>query len=300
MNTSSRRPSFRLLTHSLGVATLALGLVSAQAETVEKHNKSFSIPSGGKLVVDVDFGGIEVTSHAGDQVEVRVERKVSRGTKEDEQEFLQDRPVVFSQDGNTLTVRSRAEKKNAWNWKGKQRLEGKYTISVPRQFHTQLKTSGGSVEIQNLDGDAQLHTSGGNIRVAGGGGTLKGHTSGGSIAVKEFRGPVQVNTSGGSVQIEDVTGTVEGSTSGGSVSASLKAMPESVKLSTSGGNVTLRVPDNAAFDLDAATSGGSAGSELPVTITGKKSGSRLQGPVNGGGKPVVLRTSGGNVWVRKI
>ena len=281
------------------MAGLALGLVAASAETVEKLNKTFPIASGGKLVVDVDFGGIEVTSHEGDQVEVRVERKVTRGTQEEEQQFLQDRPVVFTQEGNTLTIRSRAEKKNAWAWKGKQRLDGRYTIAVPRHFHTQLKTSGGSVGINHLEGDAQLHTSGGSIQVAGGGGSLKGHTSGGSIAVKEFRGPVQVNTSGGSVHIEVVSGNVEGSTSGGSVSASLKAVPDSVKLSTSGGNVTLRVPNNAAFDLDAATSGGRAGSELPVTISGKKSGTHLKGPVNGGGHPVVLRTSGGNVWVRK-
>lgn len=55
------------------------------------------------------------------------------------------------------------------------------------------------------------------------------------------------------------------------------------------------VPAGAAFDLDASTSGGGAGCDLPVTVTGKRSGcSRLKGPVNGGGKPVVLRSSGGD------
>jgi hypothetical protein len=100
--------------------------------------------------------------------------------------------------------------------------------------------------------------------------------------------------------MDDVAGTIRGSTSGGSVSASLPSVSDSVTLTTSGGDVTLRVPADAAFDLDAATSGGSAGCELPVTITGKKSGSRLKGQVNGGGRPVVLRSSGGDVRVKKI
>lgn len=290
----------RLSRALVSLSILVVGLVAARAETVENLEKTIAVKPGGQLVVDVDFGAIEITTQATDQVSIHVTRNISRGAKADEEAFLKNRPVTISQDGDTVTIRSKAASKDSWSWKGRQRIEGRYVIAVPAKFNAHAKTSGGSIAVREVDGEVKVNTSGGDIRVNGGGGTLDGNTSGGSVTVKSFHGPVTVNTSGGSVRIEDVAGAIQGSTSGGSISASLPSLSDPVKLTTSGGNVTLRVPADAAFDLDAATSGGSAGSDLPVTISGQKSGSRLKGPVNGGGKPVVLRSSGGDVWVKKI
>ena len=300
MNNNSHSTRFLLRNLTVPICALLLTVAVARAETVENIDKTFEVKPGGQLVVDVDFGAIEVATQSTDQVVIHVTRRVSRGAKPDEEAFLQDRPVTITQEGDTLTIRSKGITKNSWSWKGRQRVDGKYVISLPAKFNARLRTSGGGIEVNGLNGEVKVNTSGGNIRVEGGGGSLEGHTSGGSVAVKAFRGPVEANTSGGNVRLEEVTGVVEGSTSGGSVTALLTSVADSVKLSTSGGNVTLRVPAGAAFDLDASTSGGSAGCDLPVTVTGKRSGSRLKGPVNGGGKPVVLRSSGGDVWVKEI
>ncbi len=315
---------------------LFAGCLAASAETEEQINKRFAVQPGGKLVVDVDFGSIEVGTNASSEVVVDVFRKVSRRSKSAEEEFLSERPVNFSQDGNTITIHSRAKNKIAWSWKGWQRTEGKYTITVPAQFDAQLKTSGGGITVNDVTGEtkantsggglkfARLHgpldggtsgggirvadcegglkveTSGGGIDVSGGSGTLGGHTSGGSVTVKNFRGPIHVGTSGGGVTIENVAGKVEGSTSGGSISATFSSpLSDEVKLETSGGGVTVRLAENSAFDLDAATSGGSVSSDLPVTVVGKIARNHLRGPVNGGGKPVVLRTSGGSIHVKR-
>jgi len=308
----------------------------AFAETDEQMNKSFPTQSGGNLVVDVDFGSIDVSTSASNEVTVEVYRTVTRSSKADEEAFLQDHPITFSQEGSTVTVSSRAKTKNKNWWQGNKRTEAKYTISVPRSFNAQLKTSGGSVSVRDLSGDVKaetsggafrfdrLHgtlnaatsgggihvsecegpqkvrTSGGAIEVTGGSGSLDGETSGGPVTVKDFRGPARVESSGGGLTIENVAGKVDGSTSGGSISARFSSpLSDEVKLETSGGGVTLRVPDSSAFDLDAATSGGSVASELPVAVVGKTQHSRLKGPVNGGGKPVYLRTSGGSIHVKK-
>jgi hypothetical protein len=316
---------------------LLASCLSVCAETEEQINKSFAVQPGGKLVVDVDFGSIEVNTNVSSEVIVEVVRKVARSTKADEEAFLGDRPVTFSQDGNTVKITSRVKTKLGNWWKGNQRTEGKYIITVPAPFSAQLKTAGGGVTVNDLAGDVKaetsgggfrfarlhgtldaetsggairvtdcegplkVHTTGGSIEVAGGSGSLDGGTSGGRVTVKEFRGPARVESSGGGITIENVTGKVDGSTSGGSISARFASpLSEAIKLETSGGGVTLRVPDNSAFDLDASTSGGGVNSEIPVAITGKAAHSHLKGPVNGGGKPVVLRTSGGSINVRKI
>jgi DUF4097 and DUF4098 domain-containing protein YvlB len=118
--------------------------------------------------------------------------------------------------------------------------------------------------------------------------------------VRDFHGPAHVGSSRGGITIENVAGKVDGSTSGGSISARFSVpISEEVKLETSGGGVTLRVPESSAFDLDASTSGGSVASDIPVAVVGKVQHSHLKGPVNGGGKNVILRTSGGSIHVKK-
>jgi DUF4097 and DUF4098 domain-containing protein YvlB len=315
---------------------LLLTALAAVAATEEQLNQRFTVESGGQLVVDVNFGSIDVVTHASAEVVVDVWRKITRKNKADEEEFLKDHPVTFSQDGNTVTVRCRRKGVGGWSWGGRSRMQGKYTITVPAQFDAQLKTSAGSIAVSDLagevkantsggglrfahlrgplDGDTsgggihvtdcegklKIHTSGGGIDVRGGSGSLDGHTSGGSVVVKGFEGDARVGTSGGGLTIENVVGPVEGSTSGGSVSAVLPSpLPGNVKLSTSGGGVTVVVPAEAAFDLDASTSAGRVSSDLPVTVVGKVARDRLEGTVNGGGKSVVLRSSAGSIHLKK-
>jgi hypothetical protein len=311
--------------------------LAANAETEEEINKRFAVQPGGKLVLDVGFGSININTNASNEIIVDVIRKVSRATKTEEEEFLAERPVTIEQEGNTVTIHSPAKSQTGGTSRGRQRTEGKYTISVPAQFNARIKTGGGAIAINDLTGEvkagtsggelrfARLHgpldgntsggpiritdcegaqqvkTSGGGIEVSGGSGSLEGSTSGGPVTVKDFQGPVEVKSNGGGITIRNVAGKIEGRTSGGPIAASFDApLSEAVKLETSGGGVTLRVAENSAFDLDASTSGGSVSSELSVSSAGKPSRSRLKGAVNGGGKAVVLRTSGGNVQVQKL
>jgi hypothetical protein len=310
--------------------------LAAVAATEEQLNQHFTVQPEGKLVVDVDFGSIDVATHETGEVVVDVWRKVTRKNKADEEEFLQDHPVTFNQDGNTVTVRSRRKAVGGWSSTGRSRNEAKYTVKVPAQFNAQLKTSGGGIAVSDLTGEVKastsggglrferlrgplngdtsgggidvsdcegklkIHTSGGGIDVNGGSGSLDGHTSGGSVTIKAFEGDAHVGTSGGGLTIENVIGQVEGSTSGGSVSAVLPSpLPGDVRLSTSAGGVTVVVPEDAAFDLDASTSAGRVTTDLPVTVVGNVARDHLEGTVNGGGKSVVLRTSAGSVRLKK-
>ena len=308
------------------------------AETDEIINRRFAVKPGGKLVMEVSFGSVDVTTNGSSEVIVNVIRTVSRGGKDTEMDFFRDHPITFAQEGDAVTIRSKSVSGTSNNrgWFGSQRTEGKYTISVPSAFQAQLKTFGGSVTVNDVNGEVnavtsggslkfghlrgplegrtsggsvrvtdcqgtlKFRSSGGSIEITGGSGSFDGNTAGGSVTVRDFDGPAKSGSSGGSITFENVTGAVEGSTSGGSISARFNLpLTEPVKLSTSGGGISLRVPENSAFDLDAVTSGGGAKSDLPVTMSGKVPKDRLKGPVNGGGKTVYLRTSGGSIHVKK-
>jgi len=323
----------------LTLFALALTSCAALAATEEQTNRTFQVTPGGTLVVDVDFGSIDVGTNSTDAITVNVWRKVIRGSAQKEQKFLADNPVVFLQDGNTVTIRSHPQAKEKFHWFGgfKNSNEAKYRIQIPAQFNGRLNTSGGDIVASNLTGEVKadtsggdlrfaglhgtlkgdtsggdihvadnegqvtIHTSGGDIKVTGGNGSLRGETSGGDITVKTFKGSADMHTSGGSMTFENIAGSVKGDTSGGSILAVLLApLPGDVTLSTSGGEVTVKVPADAAFNLDAETSGGGVRCDLPVTVQGKLESDRVKGPVNGGGPELKLRTSGGDIHVKKL
>jgi len=307
---------------------------SAFGVTEEEIHKRFAVKAGGTIVVDVSIGAITVNTNGIGEVVVDVKRKVGRKSKAEEQKYLTDYPVQITQEGDTITVHCKNQKTRGINWSWSQVNEASYTITVPSQFNAKLMTAGGPITVDDLtgevkadtsggglhfarihgplkggtsggpihvndcEGELKINTSGGGIDVMGGGGSLDGSTSGGSVTVRNFNGPADVGTSGGGITLERVAGKIHGSTSGGGINAVLVApLPGPVKLSTSGGGIKIKVPGDAAFDLDAETSAGSVSSDLPVTVTGKLHPDHLRGPVNGGGKSVVLRTSAGSIHI---
>jgi DUF4097 and DUF4098 domain-containing protein YvlB len=181
-------------------------------------------------------------------------------------------------------------------------------------------THGGSLELGELMGPSRVETSAGSIRVdkaqaqlaaiTHGGrieaGELAGPaelaTSAGEIQVKVSHGTLQAKTSGGGIDIGDAQDTVTAHTSAGSISAKFSAQPHGdCELTTSGGGIVLTLAANIAFDLDAHTGGGQVITEVPVTTTvvGEHHQSGLKGKINGGGKALVLKTSAGNINIKK-
>jgi len=319
--------------HFLPALLLLASAATASALTEENVNEKRDVSPGGKLVVDVDFGTVEVAPGQANTVAVTAVRRVSLSDSAREKEFLAAAPITVTKDGNTVTVRARRPKNDkGWSWGGSSKVEGRYTITVPESFNVQLATSGGSITASGLNGETQadtsggslsfshlrgplvgntsggsikvddctgaiqIDTSGGKIEVTGGSGTVSANTSGGSIAVSNFGGEAKVKTSGGSLRLENVRGEIRGETSGGSIAATVPSpVPGDVRLETSAGRIEISLPSNAAMNVDAETSMGRVTSDLPVAVQGRQERDRLHGTINGGGKQLVLRTSAGGI-----
>jgi DUF4097 and DUF4098 domain-containing protein YvlB len=73
------------------------------------------------------------------------------------------------------------------------------------------------------------------------------------------------------------------------------------ELRTGSGNVDLRLPADAAFDLEASTSSGKVDTSRPVTMTVQGDLQRahrsLHGKVNGGGPLLTVHTGSGDVRI---
>ncbi len=301
---------------SAGLLALTPSLASAKIErTVEK---TFTVQPGGKLKVHTQGGDIKIVTGATPTVKV-VAREVIRASSEAEaDELLKKLTLVIEQNADGVAATAEYEKSAGFHWGSWPPVQVGFTVTVPASYNVELKTSGGDVTVDDLQGnvhartsggdivlgkiagDVHAGTSGGDVRLAEGRGSVKLGTSGGDIQVGRVVGPADLDTSGGDIRVDSVEGTLHADTSGGDVKATLTGpLKGDCRLGTSGGKVTVAVEKSAAFDLDASTSGGDV-SATGLTITIDKGGvgrSRLAGKVNGGGPLLKLRTSGGNIRI---
>jgi putative adhesin len=313
---------------------LALTASTAWALSEERLNEEYDIAPGGQLIVDVDFGTIEVSTGDDSKVSLEAYRKIDCGNEAREKAYLASAPILVTQDGNTLQVRVRREREhNGWNWTGNVNMDARYTLRVPKTFNADLRTSGGSITADGLTGEVKADTSGGKLkfahlvgaldaRTSGGGisldacngplkiatsggsiecnngsGSLDARTSGGSIDVRGFAGDTEVKTSGGKLTLENIKGEIAAKTSAGSIEAVLiDPVPGDVLLQTSAGSIDVALSAKAAVSVEAKSSLGKIRTEIPMLAT-KSDDDQLEGTLNGGGKLLTLKASVGSITI---
>jgi len=274
----------------------------------KKFEKQFSVQPDGKLIIDTDVGEISITGTDKNEVSVVV---TVRGSSD----RLRDFDVEFSQDGNTVTVSGRQERGNFNNMWGNNSLDARFVIQVPKRFNSRLSTSGGGIAIDNITGTTDGETSGGDINLTSYEGAIDLTTSGGDLEARKCSGKLYLKTSGGNVRGEFISGTVEFETSGGNIElreidAKLHASTsggnihveakdnKGIELTTSGGNVVLLMPKSVTATVEASTSSGDVSCELEYS--GKIKDGEMHGRINGGGNPVRLETSGGDIEINPL
>lgn len=189
-----------------------------------------------------------------------------------------------------------------------------------------LTTHGGDIEVGRAERSVRAETAGGSIRVSSAGGDVTAQTAGGSINVGEAarvivatagggiqveyaRALVRAETAAGSIRLVRVAGPVRAETASGNILANIaatrEAWAESV-LETASGDILVTLPKDLALTVRAAIkmASGRNGitSDFPLTMrSAERPGPRevyAEGPINGGGAALRLRTVSGNIEIR--
>ena len=288
-------------------------------EVQDNLQKGFQVEPGGKLTLDSDLGSVEVTSGTGNTVDIRVGRNLKANSKEDAEKILKDMSIDIHQEGKNVFVTARLKRGGLFGSNWGNHIQLKFMIIVPSKYDLDLKTAGGSIRVNDLEGSVAAHTSGGSlhfgqiagpvtahtsggsIHLDGGKGSVDVNTSGGSIKIGKVAGSVKAHTSGGSISVDEVMGAIQASTSGGSVSATISQQPGAEsELNTSGGSVHVRLKRDLNINLLAKCSGGSISTDIPLTVQGEIGKSRLEAKLNQGGPQLYLHTSGGGISISEL
>jgi hypothetical protein len=306
------------------IPLLTLGAVLAlpamlQAKITRTVEKTFTVQPGGTLTVVTQGGDIKVLTGPGNEVKVTATERINASSEAQADELLKRLELTIEQLGDNVMAKAKYGDSTGWHVGNWPPVNVSFTVMVPSRYNVDLNTSGGDIGVASINGRAKLRTSGGNLKLERVDGEVDGGTSGGDINLQEGTakvklvtsggdihvdragGEADLSTSGGNIVINSVQGRLHAATSGGDVKASIEgALQGDCQLTTSGGTVTVAVNPAAAFDLKAHTSGGDV-DVSGITIAIEKGGLRkssLAGKVNGGGPQLYLSSSGGDIRIR--
>jgi DUF4097 and DUF4098 domain-containing protein YvlB len=311
---------------ALAFAAACLIASAGAARAESRLEKNLKLEPGGSFTLKTDVGAVRIrgTGQSGARIVVTSKR-------EDLDEIFR-----FSFDEGSGSVSVTAQRKHKLSsFFGSNNYKVLFEVEVPTKTRVNVDTSGGSIVLRSLEGEAKLDTSGGSIEVedhaadvvahtsggsitlsrirgkakidtSGGGihareiaGTLDAETSGGSIELDDVKGDIHAHTSGGGIDIREAGGRVDADTSGGSVQAAFaRGNARGGTIESSGGGVSVAVDPSVGLSIDA--SGSSVHADVPVTVHGDISRHHLQGKLNAGGETLRLRTSGGSVRIKSL
>lgn len=276
-------------------------------------DESFAVEPGGTFDLEATNGSITVSSWDRDEVAVEETLQFSDASRSDVEEYLENKATSYETTNGTVRVRGPESNggRNGFGSDGDD-VQYRYEVQVPRRFSARLRTSGGSIDVsqlegtldgqtsggsvtaENITGDVQVQTAGGSLTLRAIDGSTAGETAGGSIEAVDVSGPLTVRTAGGSIRVESARDSVAAETAGGSIE--VDGVEGSLTARTSGGDVTVR---GVTQTVEAETSGGDIELE---DIGGRVTVETAGGDIVGKGLHVAVeaKTSAGDIELQNV
>lgn len=318
----------------LGMAVLVvgLGLVAASpalAQTEGSFERTLQVTGPVDLEIRSGSGSIRVEPGPGNTVRISARIRSGRfwfsGNAAERIREIERNPPI-EQSGNLIRIGRQTDDRLFRN------ISISYDVTVPPRTSVNARTGSGAVNVGDLEGSVEAHSGSGSIdvgRVAGpvvartgsggidvrGGHSLDAHAGSGSITATGIGGAVNAHSGSGGVRVEHVgRGDLDVSSSSGHVTVTgidgaarvssssggvdVEGRPAGPwNIHSSSGSIVLRVPQDAAFDLDAHVSSGGIDVSHPVTLAGRIDRRHVQGKVRGGGVLVDVRSSSGGIRI---
>lgn len=160
--------------------------------------------------------------------------------------------------------------------------------------------SSGSLNINRIEtkGDCRLSANSGFINLENGiVKTLTGMVSSGSIKIENLEGAMDLSSDSGSIRVSG-RGHGKLKSSGGSIKADFKELSGDLEMTSSSGEISLKLPQDLDFSMEANTSSGSIKTDFDDQLSFNKKGNLAKGQIgNGDGPAVRLNASSGGIKV---
>lgn len=257
--------------------TVAPAVLAQQSD--EDFRQQAPLTSGASVTIENGRGDTRVEGW--DKNEILVEaHKFYEGDGSQRTEWLHETKIRFEGDEHHRLIKVEyPENFFGWNhWNGRHGVN--LTVHLPRQVDAELKNDRGNLNVQQIAGKLNISSDRGNVDVTGLDGELRVNADRGSLKMRDssIRNGLRVSLDRGSVDID------------------LKHLAGDSDLEVSRGDLSLTLPGNAAFTLDAGRNRRSSfHTDFSVLARGGFDGNQIRGDVNGGGPILRLRGERGSI-----
>src|SRR5882757_6800657 len=275
MNRGKNMNSHKIAVLQLGLLTLLLTGASS-ASVAGTFDRSLTVNGPVDLEVLTHSGDITVRNGPSGTVSIHgvihVGSSWLTGSHDREVHELQQNPPIH-QNANNIRI-AYADVRD---------ISVDYEITVPAETTLRSRTGSGDIRAEELSGP------------------IYGRAGSGDLEFEETgSGDADIETGSGNIHLKGLVGGLRASAGSGDIT--IDGNPkESWRVHTGSGNVRLRLPSEAAFDVDLATSSGNATINHPVatTVQGKvqEGHKTVTGKVRGGGPLLSVHTGSGDVHV---
>ena len=255
------------------VTLVVLIPLAAQADEWKKE-----FTTSGKLALRIDSNDADIRIISWDRKDT-----AARITTEGYKLGADDVQVIDRQSGDNVEIQVRKPRRLNFSH-GVRNQWIHIEVSVPREADLNLHTGDGSIRVDNVTGQLHLDSGDGNVEVRAADGPLVAATGDGNIQAQGRFDSLDLHTGDGNVDAEVASGS---------------HISSSWMVRTGDGNISVRLPQGFAADLDAETGDGRVNVQFPVMMSGSLHENSVRGKMNGGGAPLELRTGDGNITLDK-
>ncbi len=309
---------------------ICLSAQPAAAASEGSFQRALQVTGPVHLDLSTGSGNVEVRTGNSDQVRVTGHIRASEwfgGNVDEKIKRLEANPPI-QQSGNDIRIGHVDDPELRHN------ISISYEVIVPAETDLRVQTGSGDQKVEGIRGPLDVNSGSGGLKISSIGDRVHAETGSGDIDINRVKGNVHAKTGSGSIDASEIAGAFEANSGSGHITLQQTA-PGSVRvdtgsggmelhgvegsleakagsgtiqaegsptgawsLHTGSGEVNLKLPWNAAFDLDAHTSSGSISIDQPHSVQGSIGRKEVRGRVGGGGVPVEVETGSGDIQIR--
>ncbi len=275
--------------------------LSNRFSAVETVLRTFDVHGKQQIVADTFNGSIEVLTGTSDKVDIKVTKRTGGPSQAEADEDLDNIEVQLEQVGDRIAIHVKSINPKPFINRG-----AAIEIQVPERSTLDLHTTNGKINAAGILGDLVARSSNGAIQTQSTQGNLDLETTNGNIKVEGGVGRVVAKSSNGSIEIASDKAVLDAHSSNGRITYRGRPIAGDHTLSTSNSSVSLKLPEDAGFKLEARTSNGHITNDFAGDNEGtgkkKKKSSKSQLSGNFGKQPTSvafdIHTSNGNIEIR--
>ncbi len=275
----------------IGILLLATGMFAGIVHA-DDYAKSFTVANRAKVHVDTNDGSVSVTTSDTQQIEFRVEYQGYVLNK-----TLQ---IESNQRGDEVELIARIPNKLHLSLGTIRRLH--IEVRMPKDADLQVRTGDGSIKATGLSGAIDLHSGDGSLAVSSLKGAIRLHTGDGSIEASDLDGKCDAVSGDGRIRLTGRFDVLSAKSGDGSVAVAVlhgSRLDSGWSISSGDGSIDVALPIDLPVDIDASTGDGHISSDIPITIEGVISKSRVRGKLNGGGSTLTIHTGDGSIHLKQ-